>query len=414
MDQRRRQTSFDFQSHGSLNSVNSSQRPLLDRRRVSSLSSTFYPPPMNQLLPNQIPPQMIPQQQQNQQMGGYQRESYRESRNEDDYYNYMQYYGPILPPQQLHPPIPAYYFGNYSQPAYPNPYNSYAYALQQQMYQQQAPKLEDQITASPLDKDLRVFLAENKRNKRNPMVEFINISVNIQLLQYQFKITVDTTQSIDYLAKLVEADFNFQLEALEGKQVSPLMVRLVLNSQEQPIHFDTLVGDVLNNNDTIIIIHSEKQVEENEEELTHSGMLIALERFRQTQDQDDMTLKKILRSKNGFKYFAEYCYKEYSIEYLLFWLEVEIFVESPPETWLLFARYLHKMYLRKNSPLRLNVRPDIIEDVPVPTYEIVQKDQTFFDETQQDAYNVLKLHLLHGFMKSPNFQQWQEGTILLI
>ena len=384
MDRRRQTSSFENYSNSQFGSMNSGERPLIDRRRMSSTSN----------------------------YGGNPNVNYRDSRPEDDYYSWsQQYYGPISglgsgppPPAPIPPPAAFPYYPGVS--SY-YPYPAVQYPPQQQLYRD----YEEPESVIPLDKDFRVFLAETKRNQRSSMTSFINISVMIQLLKYQFKITVDTSQSVDYLAKMVEADFNFQIEELEGKKVAPLLVRLVLNSQNHPINFNQIVGDVLSTNDSIIIIHSEKQMDDVKIDLTHSGMLLALDRFRETIDQDDLLLKKILKSKEGFRHFAEYCYREYSLEYLLFWLEVELFVESPPETWLLIARYIHKTYLRRNSPLRLNLRGDIIEDIPLPTYEIVQRDQTLFDETQQDAYNVMKLHLLRGFTQSSGYQQWTNKGI---
>ena len=378
---RRRTTSFDVYQQNPYGRVRSTSS--VDRYTSRRISTASY-----------FQPQNI-------------RES-REIKPEEDYYAWQQYY-PIQPQQHY------VQVQQYQQPPlqYP-PYQQYYDQKQLNSYIPQAQIYQDytEEAPQPLDKDFRTFLAETKRTQRSAMTCFINISVQIQLLKYQFKITVDTSVSIDYLAKQIEADFNYQIEELEGKKITPLLVRLVLNSQNQPIHFDQIVGDVLSTNDIIVVIHSEKQLDEVQSNLTHSGMLLALDRYRESIDQDDLLLQKILKSTEGFKYFAEYCYKEYSLEYLLFWLEVELFVESPPETWLLIARYIDKTYLLKNSPLRINLRRDIIDDIPPPTYDNVQRDQTLFDEAQQDAYNVMKLHLLHGFMLTNTYLKWTNKGIL--
>ena len=383
MDRRRPTSSYEMYSnqYGSRGTLNSVERPLLDRRRsnTSNYATNIGTHRDSQVL-----------------------------RPEEDYYAWQQYYGPIAPPSISMPIAPPAQFSYF--PGMSTYYNFPA--VQYPPPQQAFRELDEPQNSQLLDKDLRVFLAEARRNQRSAMASFINISVMIQLLKYQFKLTVDTSQTVDYLANLIEADFNFQIEELEGKKVAPLLVRLVLNSQNHPINFNHIIGDVLNNNDSIIIIHSEKQMQNLKIDLSQSGMLLALDNFREKIDKEDIQLKRILKSKEGFRLFAEYCYKEYSIEYLLFWLEIELFVESPPETWLLIARYIHKTYLRRNSPLRLNLRRDIIEDIPPPTYENVQRDQTLFDETQQDAYNVMKLHLLRGFTQSLSYQQWSDrGTL---
>eukprot|EP00835_Amoeboradix_gromovi_P005821 NODE_592_length_6322_cov_0.357063.p1 type:complete len:1037 gc:universal NODE_592_length_6322_cov_0.357063:509-3619(+) len=382
MERRRQNSSYEMYSsphevyvgqYGNIpvSRMSTVDRPLIERRRVSTTGGNY-------------PPNPVPQ--------------YREShpaRSDDDYYSWQQYYGPIgVPPVSVTLPPPSRY--------------SYYPGLSTYYYPQFPPTqyYEESQNVQPMDKDFRSFLAETRRSQRSAMASFVNISVKIELLNYQFRITADTSQSIDYLAKLIEADFNFQIEQLEGKKIAPLMVRLILNSKSQPINFTHIIGDVLSTDDIVIVIHSDKQMNNVATDLSHSGMLLAIDKFRQSADQDDSILRKLLKSKKGFRLFAEYCYREYSLEYLLFWLEIELFIESPPETWLLIARYIHKNYLRHNSPLRLNLRHDIIDDIPLPTYDIVQQDQTLFDETQQDAYNVMKLHLLRGFMNTSGYQSW--------
>ncbi|KAJ3187873.1 hypothetical protein HDU85_006266 [Gaertneriomyces sp. JEL0708] len=121
----------------------------------------------------------------------------------------------------------------------------------------------------------------------------------------------------------------------------------------------------------------------------------------------DDRLQAILRNKFALRFFSDFCIEEYTIENLLFWLDVEIFQSLDDEIRTLYGKYIFMTYLAANAPLQLNIPAEIRNDIPRPNGDT--PDVTTYDEAQEQVYAMLKGHSFLRFEKSPKWQQYQQA-----
>ncbi|KAG5463212.1 MAG: hypothetical protein BJ554DRAFT_976, partial [Olpidium bornovanus] len=89
----------------------------------------------------------------------------------------------------------------------------------------------------------------------------------------------------------------------------------------------------------------------------------------------------VLRNLVGLEIFQEFCTRDFSVENLLLWLDVEMFTSlKDPATFLTHARYIYLTYLAESAPLQVNLREDVIRDVPWPLQSGWLVDRAMFDE----------------------------------
>ncbi|KAI9017439.1 hypothetical protein BC832DRAFT_588702 [Gaertneriomyces semiglobifer] len=121
----------------------------------------------------------------------------------------------------------------------------------------------------------------------------------------------------------------------------------------------------------------------------------------------DDRLQAILRNKFALRFFSDFCVEEYTIENLLFWLDVEIFQSLDDEIRTLYGKYIYMTYLAANAPLQLNIPAEIRNDIPRPNDDT--PDVTTYDEAQEQVYAMLKGHSFSRFERSPKWQQYQQA-----
>jgi hypothetical protein len=122
----------------------------------------------------------------------------------------------------------------------------------------------------------------------------------------------------------------------------------------------------------------------------------------------DDRLLSVLHNIISLQFFIEFCLCEFSVENILFWIEVEVFrTIRAPQDRQLFAEYIYLTYLSgAHAPLKLNVSDEIVMDIPWPVGE--SPDPSLFDEVQDHTYAIMKGHSYARYEASEIFQKFIE------
>ncbi|KAF9371634.1 hypothetical protein CPC16_002931 [Podila verticillata] len=162
---------------------------------------------------------------------------------------------------------------------------------------------------------------------------------------------------------------------------------------------------------------------------------------------NDARFQEILHNTIALDHFRQFCFQEYSIENLLFWLDVELF-SKPPKEFLdmdtsegkndeilsstntnsagqfavKHARYIYLTYIDSNGPLQVNLSDETRTEIPWPILDyspssptsLTSKeselegwpvDRRMFDAAQEHTYQLMKGHTLVRFEES---DLWKE------
>ncbi len=126
--------------------------------------------------------------------------------------------------------------------------------------------------------------------------------------------------------------------------------------------------------------------------------------------------QSVLSNKLALDYFQKFAIKEFSVENLLFWLDVELFAAGiscdiednyfeERETAVIHARYIYLTYINSNAPLQVNLSDDIRKDVTWPIDDEDNVERNMFDEAQVAVYQLMKGHTFTRFEEST---EWEE------
>jgi hypothetical protein len=114
----------------------------------------------------------------------------------------------------------------------------------------------------------------------------------------------------------------------------------------------------------------------------------------------DDRLMTLLYNKIGLALFHEFCIEEFSIENLLFWLDVETFQTCDEQTKPVFGKYIYLVYIAAEAPLLLNLSKDVRGDITQAFTSNEPVTLSVFDEAQQHIYAMIKGHSYIRFEKS--------------
>ncbi|CAI2178559.1 20279_t:CDS:2 [Funneliformis geosporum] len=129
----------------------------------------------------------------------------------------------------------------------------------------------------------------------------------------------------------------------------------------------------------------------------------------------DSRFQAILSNTLALDYFQKFAIKEFSVENLLFWLDVELFVAGvtdiednyfeEQQTAVIHAKYIYLTYISTNSPLQVNLSDEIRGDItwPIDDDDIVERNM--FDEAQVAIYQLMKGHT---FIRFEDSFEWEE------
>ncbi|CAG8700571.1 4381_t:CDS:2 [Funneliformis mosseae] len=150
-----------------------------------------------------------------------------------------------------------------------------------------------------------------------------------------------------------------------------------------------------------------------------NGSTSSLPTLSQIQNESqalEARFQAVLSNTLALDYFQKFAIKEFSVENLLFWLEVELFVSEisceiednyfeDQQTGVIHARYIYLTYISTNSPLQVNLSDEIRGDItwPIDDDDIVERNM--FDEAQAAVYQLMKGHTFIRFEDSVEWEQ---------
>ncbi|KAG0346422.1 hypothetical protein BG005_000746 [Podila minutissima] len=163
---------------------------------------------------------------------------------------------------------------------------------------------------------------------------------------------------------------------------------------------------------------------------------------------NDARFQEILHNTIALDHFRQFCFQEYSIENLLFWLDVELFskpskefldmdtpeaksdemlnpvhTDNPGQFAVRHARYIYLTYIDSNGPLQVNLSDETRTEIPWPILDYSPSgsptsltsneselegwpvDRRMFDAAQEHTYQLMKGHTLVRFEES---DLWKE------
>ncbi|KAJ3005793.1 Regulator of G-protein signaling 19, partial [Thoreauomyces humboldtii] len=301
--------------------------------------------------------------------------------------------------------------------------------------------------------------------------QFSKITVTVSGTDVTLNVTISRTDTVEQLAKLIEAEYAYMFFMNEDDSPTvsrlPLVIGQVYDGGVLALKFDDRVGDVLGFTDKISVInafegesvnrvHAARReseetlfrgavdgaaaaansqpppiaLEVRAEESLSASIAAVSQDFDKGSDEDvstkpvhtarsdksvpkiqgaalDDRLQACLRNKLALRFFSESCAEEYTIENLLFWLDVEVFQSLPPQHREMYGKYLYLTYVSVAAPLQVNIPAEIRNDIPWPLNDSI--DETLFDEAQEQVYAMIKGHSFIRFERSPRHKLYMDA-----
>ena len=161
---------------------------------------------------------------------------------------------------------------------------------------------------------------------------------------------------------------------------------------------------VLNSEDIVPLVQAQPENQNQEEVLLES---------QSNPSSLEERLYSVLHNKESLRFFKNFCIQEFSIENVLFWLEVEAFRETKCEKQrVLFSQHILSTYVKGSAPLALNLDSDLSKTV---SHYTPSSDKTLFDELQSFIFMLIKQSSYTSFENSDLFEkfiQFKEKGIL--
>ncbi|CAG8797819.1 14716_t:CDS:2, partial [Racocetra fulgida] len=125
--------------------------------------------------------------------------------------------------------------------------------------------------------------------------------------------------------------------------------------------------------------------------------------------------RSILSNLLALNYFQKFSIREFSVENLLFWLDIELFAAGTcdiednyfedQQSVIIHAKYIYLTYIGSNAPLQVNLSDEIRKDITWPLEDDCIVERNMFDEAQEAVYQLMKGHSFTRFEQSP---EWKE------
>ncbi|CAG8510103.1 1387_t:CDS:2, partial [Dentiscutata heterogama] len=297
---------------------------------------------------------------------------------------------------------------------------------------------------------------------------FIRITVNISPT-ISFPVTIEKSYTVERLARQIEAEYAFKYGDIEGCLHEPLEVGLLYDVSMVALRFRDLVGDVLEHGDVVNVLNIYEdcndleyaevfdfefqdfnldkdfvlsnnkenrsfslpitnddisQINDNPIPLNQtihpsispvSDPYLSLNLLPSTSQNSQSNFRSILNNILALNYFQKFTIREFSVENLLFWLDIELFAAGTcdiednyfedQQTAIIHARYIYLTYISSNAPLQVNLSDEIRKDITWPLDDDCIIERNMFDEAQEAVYQLMKGHSFTRFETSP---EWEE------
>ncbi|ORX95676.1 hypothetical protein K493DRAFT_337237 [Basidiobolus meristosporus CBS 931.73] len=269
---------------------------------------------------------------------------------------------------------------------------------------------------------------------------FSYIRIYAQVNNQCFAVTSSRTNTIDVLARQIEAEYAFncssglvhtsagrtakyespgietvsQLSGYEerdpfSKLVAPLICGSLFVDQVE-LRFADLVGEVLNMNDIVRVVNVYEEFRPTRKNSDNDSSGWSLHRSRNSHyNQFSKSLEERFQetvwNEDSLSEFQVYCLREYAIEKLLFWIEVELLHNARASLVPNIAQYIYHTYVARDAPLQVNLCDDIQNEISVSfsSEEGIPVSSTF-DEAQEYVYELLKQHTFRRFEESTPYK----------
>ncbi|KAK9721262.1 hypothetical protein K7432_003569 [Basidiobolus ranarum] len=328
---------------------------------------------------------------------------------------------------------------------------------------------------SEIERQARRSRLQSIRRKRTSNHIFSFIRVYAQINDRCFPVTSSRTNTIDDLARQIEAEYAFNYSCSPSEDVLsgydseeeftkmellnhfeeyadvgdnetslvPLMCGSLFVDQVE-LRFSDIVGEVLNLNDVVRVVNvyeapahntpsTEKKSRHEKKRWSFPSIKKGLRNrkslYSRVQSITDFNISNnqyespklaekhlgaswndgfssmlderfqgVLSHKTELSQFKGFCLKEYAIENLLFWMEVEFFRDAIPSLVSNVAQYIYQTYIANNSPLQVNLCEEILSEIPSSfSSDTWTPNITIFDEAQEYVYEMLMHHTFQRF-----------------
>ncbi|KAI3643302.1 hypothetical protein MP228_012857 [Amoeboaphelidium protococcarum] len=258
----------------------------------------------------------------------------------------------------------------------------------------------------------------------------------------KLSVVVKRNSTVEQLCTRIEAEYAFNnlsttinsSDAQEDQLITSLKVLVLADSGQVPLKFSAGVNEVLNTGDTVYVYglyhgtagsETFDQLEQNFEQ-EYNNLLQFHTKNASDLSQVKVNLLAVLHNLQLLSHFQEFCMKDFEIEHLLFWLEVEVFknlcqiagsssdgssinTNSDEYTSLvLHARYIYFTFLSQKSSLRLNLPVSEFHSLqwPIPHVDSVTGLQNplnteLYDRLHYRVFQYLKQFVYPKFVQSP-------------
>lgn len=294
---------------------------------------------------------------------------------------------------------------------------------------------------------------------------FIKITVNISST-ISFPVTIEKTFTVERLARQIEAEYAFKYGDIEGCLHEPLEVGLLYDVSMVALRFRDLVADVLEHGDVVNVLNIYEDFNRSSNDLEHNEVLdfefqdfdlennfvldnnkenrrfslpilsneqtndnliplnqsihpsdphLSLNPLSSTSQISQSNFRSILSNLLALNYFHKFIIREFSVENLLFWLDIELFAAGTndiednyfeeQQTAIIHAKYIYLTYIGSNAPLQVNLSDEIRKDITWPLDDDCIIERNMFDEAQEAVYQLMKGHSFARFEISP---EWEE------
>ncbi|ORX82507.1 hypothetical protein BCR32DRAFT_326818 [Anaeromyces robustus] len=319
------------------------------------------------------------------------------------------------------------------------------------------------------DKQNRLSKVIEKRHSRlsQHILKYIQLNIRING-ENAFVITIEKQKTIEDLIHQIEAEYAFQFiypknvnnlkkdyGNLKKDYSEPLITNqqfecnAVMNSEGDILKYTEIVGEVFDMFDTVDCTNvyedddtenlveklkkelSEDQTQEPESKVDTTENNIVnnvkgiqnvkgaiVKKHRQNHDKIysmlpnptlDERFQSILHNKITLNMFYTFCLKEYSVENLLFWLDIEVLQTVNKEMNELYIQYIYYTYIDENAPLQINITEEIKSDIKINELNYSNDDVLeVFDDAQEHIYIMLKIYLYQKFETNPIFKKLQK------
>lgn len=242
----------------------------------------------------------------------------------------------------------------------------------------------------------------NQRRVMDHIHQFIRVKICVERSN-SFQMLIDRHSKVEYVARQIEAEYTIRYlirqnnQTAEATGISDLFdqskaavfeVSQIFDAVHFPIPFDGIIGAYVQFDDPIFVTDASDVPVDS--------------------DASKERLTNVLDNIMALQFFMEFCLQEYSVEPLLFYIEVEIFrVISDEKEAMMFAKYLYYTYVKLGAPISINLNMAVAEEIKWPITQPVSRD--IYDEAQTHAYNILNGHSFVRYEKSKLHARFLKG-----